>query len=109
MLIFTDTFPNDFMAYRPPKNQILSSSATSVTFYYIGAVTGSGDTLIISSIGGGVSNNDLSYTLSGNPFTTNKDTDIILRLGQGGVPNLASTVIVRYTISIRGKSYITNY
>ena len=109
MLIFTDTFPNDFMAYRPPKNQTLSSSVTSVTFYYIGAVTGSGTTLIISSIAGGVSNNDLSYTLSGNTFNTNKDTNIILRLGQGGLANPASAVTVRYTISIIGKSYTTNY
>ena len=97
------------MAYRPPKNQILSSSATSVTFYYIGASTaGSGDTQIISSITGGASNNDLSYTLSGNPFNTNKDTDIILRLGQSGLPNTASAVAVRYTITIRGKTYTTN-
>ena len=98
------------MAYRPPKNQTLSSSTTSVTFYYIGvSVAGSRDTLIISSIAGGVSNNDLSYTLSGNPFNTNKDTDIIIRLGQGELPNTASGVPVRYTISIRGKSYTTNY
>ena len=104
-MFYTDTFPNDFMVYRPPKNQILSSSATSVTFYYIGAVSGSGNTLIISFIAGGVSNNDLSYTLSGNSFNTSKDTNIILRLGQGGVPNVASGVTVHYTISIRGKSY----
>ena len=98
------------MPYRRPKNQTLSSSATSVTFYYIGVlVGGTGDTLIISSIGGGVSNNDLSYTLSGNPFNTNKGTDIILRLGQGGLANQASAVTIRYTISIIGKSYTTNY
>ena len=97
------------MAYRPPKSQTLSSSATSVTFYYIGAsAAGSGDTQVISSIGGGVSNNDLSYTLSGNPFNTNKDTDIILRLGQGGVANVASAITVHYIISIRGKTYTTN-
>ena len=103
-------FPNDFMAYRYPKNQTLSSTATSVTFYYIGvSVAESGDTQIFSSITGGVSNNDLSYTLSGNPFNTNKDTDIILRLGQGGLANPESAVTVRYTISVRGKSYTTNY
>ena len=96
------------MAYRPPKSQTLSSFATSVTFYYIGAVSGSGNTLIISSVIGGVSNNDLSYTLSGNFFNTNKDTDIILRLGQGGLSNLASSITVRYAISIRGKTYTTN-
>ena len=110
MLIFTDTFPNNFMAYRPPKNQTLSSSATSVTFYYIGvSVAGSGDTQIISSIIVGSTSTDLSYTLSGNLFNNNKDKDIIIRLGQGGVPNTASDVTVRYTISTRGKSYTTNY
>ena len=98
------------MAYRPPKNQTLSSSATSVTFYYIGvSVAGSGDTQIISSIIVGSTGTDLSYTLSGNPFNTNKGTDIILRLGQGGLANQASAVTVHYTISIRGKSYTTNY
>ena len=96
------------MAYRPPKNQILSSSATSVTFYYIGAVIGSGTTQIISSIGGGVSSNDLSYTLSGNSFNANKDIDIVLRLGLGGVADLESAITVHYTISIRGKTYTTN-
>ena len=107
-MFYTDTFPNDFMAYRLPKNKILSSSATSVTFYYIGAVTGSGTTQIFSSIAGGVSNSDLSYTLSGNLFNANKDTDIVLRLGQNGIPNTASGVIVHYTVSIRGKTYTTN-
>ena len=96
------------MAYRLPKNKILSSSATSVTFYYIGAVTGSGTTQIISSIIVGSIGADLSYTISSNSFNTNKDTNIILRLGQGGVPNLVSGVTVHYTISIRGKSYTTN-
>ena len=108
-MFYTDTFSNDFIAYRPPKNQTLSSSATSVTFYYIGvSVAGSGDTQVISFIAGGVSNNDLSYTLSGNTFNSNKDTDIILRLGQGGLSNLASSITVHYTISIRGKAYTTN-
>ena len=96
------------MAYRPPKSQTLSSSATNVTFYYIGAVNGNGSTVINSSISGGVSDNDLSYTLSDNPFYTNNDTNIILRLGQGGLTYLASAITVRYTISIRGKSYTTN-
>ena len=98
------------MPYRRPKNQTLSSSATSVTFYYIGVlVGGTGDTLVISSVAGGSNDVDLSYTLSGNPFNTNKGTDIILRLGQGGLANQASAVTVHYTISIRGKSYTTNY
>ena len=97
------------MAYRLPMNQILSSSATSVTFYYIGvSVAGSGDTYIISSISGGITGTDLSYTLSGHSFNANKDTDIALRLGQGGLSNIASEVTVHYTISIRGKTYTTN-
>ena len=108
-MFYTDTFLNDFMAYRPPKNKTLSSSATSVTFYYIGvSVAGSGATQIISSIFGGSFGTDLSYTLSGNSFNANKDTDFILRLGQSGVANAASGVTVHYTISIRGKSYTTN-
>ena len=71
-------------------------------------MSGSGNTLTIGSVGGGISNNDLSYTLSGNSFNANKDTDIILRLGQGGLANAASAITVRYTISIRGKSYTNN-
>ena len=96
------------MVYRLPKNQILSSSAKTVTFYYIGALTGSGTTLIIGSAPGGSNDVDLSYTLSGSSFNTSKDTDIILRLGRGGVPNLESAVTIHYTVSIRSKSYTIN-
>ena len=98
------------MAYRLPKNQTLSSSATSVIFYYIGvSVAESGVTRIIGSVAGGVSNNDLSYTLSGTPFNDNENKDITIALGQGINPNGASAVTVRYTISIRGKLYAINY
>ena len=96
------------MAYRPPKNQTLSSSATSVIFYYIGvSVAESGVTRIIGSVNGGVSKDDLSYTISDVP--SNKNKDITIALGQGINPNGASAVTVRYTISIRGKLYAINY
>ena len=100
------------MAYRRPKSQTLSSSATSVKFYYIGvSVAGTGDTQVLSDVTGGFSDNDLSYTFGtvGNSFNNNKDKNIIIRLGQGGLANTASDVTVRYTISIRGKLYTTNY
>ena len=94
------------MAYRPPKNQILSPSVISITFYYIGvSVSGSRDTQIITSIIVSSFGTDLSYTLSGNSFNSTRDINIILLWGQGGLPN---TVTVHYTISIRGKSYTTN-
>ena len=96
------------MAYRRPKSQTLSSSATSVTFYYIGvSVAGNGVTRLFGSILEVLPGPDLSYTLSGALFNTNKDKDITLALGQGISSNTESAVKVRYTI--RGKSYTTNY
>ena len=107
---FKDSFPNNFMAYRPPMSQTLSSSATSVTFYYIGvSVAEPGVTQVIGSVTGGVSNNDLSYTLSGNVFDNNNNEDITIALGQGINSNTASAVNVRYTINIRGKTCTTIY
>ena len=111
--IFKDSFLNDFIAYRRPKSQTLPSTATSVTFYYIGVSVARGegqDTQVLSDVTGGFSSNDLSYTFgtAGNSFNNNKNKNIILRLGQNGVPNEASDVTVRYTISIRGKTYATN-
>ena len=95
------------MAYRLPKSQTLSSSTTSVTFYYIGvSVGGTGVTRLFGSILEVSPGADLSYTLSGAPFNMTKDEDITLALGQGISSNTASAVKVRYTI--RGKTYTTN-
>ena len=110
---FKDSFPNNFMAYRRPKSQTLPSTATSVKFYYIGVSVARGedqDTQVLTDVTGGFSSNDLSYTFdsAGNSFNNNKNKNIIIRLGQNGVPNEASDVTVRYTISIRGKSCIIN-